>query len=250
MANIVRCILPDGVKRFKPFTVSDYRDFLLVRNDMNTKTPEEQINVINELMEDYFPDVPERLRPYVFLQVFTSSIGKTKIPIAYECSECKASKKTLLNLQQAGLNHPEVSVAGIKIKFKFPRKNTESVVSLIKDNIYQVSDSSTTYLWDDLSDEDKVSVVDALDAESIDKVIQMMKPLSFTLKLGCCKPTTIVYESIVDLFKLLIHPDEIFTFYQINHVMAKNHYDLSSIMNMIPIERSIALSLIEKDLKK
>ena len=42
MANIVRCELPDGVQRFKPFTVEDYRDLLLVRNDMNTKSEEDQ----------------------------------------------------------------------------------------------------------------------------------------------------------------------------------------------------------------
>ena len=46
MANIVRCELPDGVHRFSPFTVSDYRDFLLVRNDMNTKSPEDQENLL------------------------------------------------------------------------------------------------------------------------------------------------------------------------------------------------------------
>ena len=40
MANIIRCKLPDGVHRFKPFTVEDYRDFLLVRNDIEHRSPQ------------------------------------------------------------------------------------------------------------------------------------------------------------------------------------------------------------------
>ena len=81
MANIVRCELPDGVQRFKPFTVEDYRDLLLVRNDMNTKSEEDQKQLIAELMDDYFHDHPVEYRPYIFLKVFLSSIGKTKIPV-------------------------------------------------------------------------------------------------------------------------------------------------------------------------
>lgn len=53
MANIVRCEMPDGVHRFKPFTVADYRDLLLVRNDMNNKPVEEQKQLLDELLEDY-----------------------------------------------------------------------------------------------------------------------------------------------------------------------------------------------------
>ncbi|MGQ3469434.1 T4 family baseplate hub assembly chaperone, partial [Xanthomonas campestris] len=73
MANIVRCELPDGVQRFKPFTVEDYRDLLLVRYDMNTKSEEEQKQLIAELMDDYFHDHPAEYRPYIFLKVFLSS---------------------------------------------------------------------------------------------------------------------------------------------------------------------------------
>jgi hypothetical protein len=45
MANIIRCKLPDGIHRFKPFTVADYRDFLLVRNDMLSKEIKEQKDI-------------------------------------------------------------------------------------------------------------------------------------------------------------------------------------------------------------
>lgn len=250
MANIVRCVLPDGVHRFKPFTVADYRDFLLIRNDMNSKTPEEQEQSLNEIIEDYFPDIRAAWRPYVFLQVFTSSIGKTKIPVAYECPKCKAHKKTLFNIKQNDLINPVIETAGIKIHFKFPDNDTDDLVELIKDNIHSVSDSDSTYLWEDLDDEQKLSVVDAIDADSFESIVKAMKPIYFELKLNCCEKRTIVYSSVLELFKLLIHPDEVFTFYQINHVLVKNSYDLNSVLNMIPVERNIALSLIEKDIKK
>lgn len=250
MANIVRCVLPDGVHRFKPFTVADYRDFLLIRNDMNSKTPDEQEKILDELTEDYFPDIPASWRAYVFLNVFTSSIGKTRIPISYECPGCKKNKKVLFNIQQKPLVHPCIEVAGIKIQFKFPESDSGDLVSLIKDNIQSVSDSDSTYLWEDLDDETKLSVVDAIDADSFETIIRAMKPIFFELKLSCCNTRTITYTSILELFKLLIHPDEVFTFYQINHVLVKNSYDLTSVMNMIPVERNIALSLIEKDIKK
>lgn len=250
MANIVRCVLPDGVHRFKPFSVSDYRDFLLIRNDMNTKTLDEQELILNEVIEEYFRDIPPAWRPYAFLQVFTSSIGKTKIPVSYECIECNKVKRVLFNLHQKALINPCVDVAGIKIQFKFPDNDSGDLVSLIKDNIHSVSDSDSTYLWVDLSDDDRLNVINAIDSEAFEKIIKSMKPIHFELNLGCCKPRTIVYNNILDLFKLLIHPDEVFTFYQINHVLVKNNYDLSSVMNMIPVERNIALSLIEKDIKK
>lgn len=54
MANIIRCKLPDGVHRFKPFTVADYRDFLLVRNDIEHRSPQEQKEIIADLIDDYF----------------------------------------------------------------------------------------------------------------------------------------------------------------------------------------------------
>lgn len=251
MANIIRCKLPDGVHKFSPFTVADYRDFLLVRNDMNTKTPEEQNEIMNDLMEGYFPDIPPLWRSYVFLKVFTSSIGKTKIPVAWECQKCKKTQKSLLNLTQLDLVDPVVEVAGIKIVFNFPKKTYPNIVEMIRDNIKEVSDSENTYSWDMLTDEIKLQVIDAIDVPTFESITRQMQPIHVELKLKCCDGENLLtYNSIVEIFRLLIHPDEVFTFYQINHMLVKHSYDLNSIMQMIPVERSIALSLIEKDNKK
>lgn len=251
MANIVRCELPDGVQRFKPFTVEDYRDFLLVRNDMNTKPAEEQKQLITELMNDYFGDYPAEYHPYIFLKVFLSSIGKTKIPVRMKCPICGKYKQYLFSLQQPPLNNPEVSVAGLTLKFKKPLEIIEDTGKMILDHIVSVSDSEGEYAWDDLNDSNKLTVIDAIDVETLEQIIAQMKPFNFELKTSCCDKTTVLkYDNIVDIFKLLLHPDEIFTFYQINHrLVSQGKYDLNSIMRMLPIERGITLSLIEKDLK-
>lgn len=250
MANIVRCEMPDGVYRFKPFTVSDYRDFLLVRNDMNNKSPEEQNKMLEELMDDYFHEYPKSWRPYLFVKLYTSSIGKTKIPVAFECAKCKKNKQFLFNLTQPPLTHPIIDVAGLRIEFSFPDEIIEDKTKLILDNILTVTDENGTYKWDQISDSDKLSVIDAIDFESLESVISQMNPINFKINFGCCVKHSVVYNDMVSIFKLLLNPDEVFTFYQVNHMLVKYNYDLQSILSMIPIERSIALSLVEKDLKK
>lgn len=250
MANIIRCVLPSGVHRFKPFTVADYRDFLLVRNDMTHKSPEEQKQAIDEMLEDYFHEFPVSLRPYIFMKVFTGSIGKTKIPVAYTCPKCDKVMQTLFDISLKDLPEPSVSVAGIDIYFKFPEKEYEDKALMICDSIEAIKYNNTRVQWDSLSVENQEKVIDAIDYETFESIYKQLVPMRFELKLKCCDLRTNIYDDILSVFKLLINPDEIFSFYQINHTLIKSSYDLNSIMSMIPIERSIALSLIEKDNKK
>ena len=250
MANIVRCKLPDGTHRFKPFTVADYRDFLLVRNDMTNKSKEEQEELLNELLGDYFDEYPKSWRPYIFISVFTSSIGKTKIPVVYECPECSEKKRFMFNLSQEPLVAPVIEAAGVKIKFKYPDELDADLVDLISNNIESVEDSTAVYKWEELDEETKVQVIDSIDYTAFEAVIKKLKPIYIEASFSCCTKHKFVYDSLVDIFKILLNPDEVFSFYQVNHLLVKSHYDLNSVMSMIPIERSIALSLVEKDLKK
>lgn len=249
MANIIRCKMPDGVHRFKPFTVADYRDFLLVRNDMVNKSEEEQITLLDEMLEDYFGDYPKSWRPYMFVQVFTGSIGKTKIPVMFECSKCKKNKQFLFNLSMDELKSPEIEVAGLKIRFDFPTEEIEDKTEMILSTIRTVEDENTNYNWTNLSEEEQTAVIDAIDIETLASLVKQMKPINFEFKYGCCVKHDAVYDRLIDIFKILLNPDEVFAFYQVNHLLVKNKYNLESIMQMIPIERSIALSLVEKDLK-
>lgn len=251
MANIIRCTLPDGIHRYKPFTVSDYRDFLLIRNDMINKTMDEQEEIVNELASDYFGDLPKSWQQYVFLNVYTGSIGKTKIPIVFECPKCGKTHKRIFNIEQKPLLNPELELnESIKLKFKFPDETVDDLSKLVLNNIDSVIYYETEYKWGDLDDETKNNIVSLIDLEAFEKMIKQLKPIHFSLKLKCCDvEKSIVYDDLHSIFGLLINPDEVFSFYEINHILVKNNYSLEAIMKMIPVERSIALSLIEKDKK-
>lgn len=250
MANIIRCALPDGNHRFKPFTVADYRDFLLVRNDMEHRTPEEQKEILSDIIDDYFSEFPKTWRPFIFLHVFAGSIGKTKMPVAFTCPECGKKKSTLFNIHQKELKCPEIEVAGIKIKFNFPEVEYDDPAQMITENIASIFYNKKWIPWNELTEENQLQIIDAIDIDSLEKILEQMIPINLELKMHCCKKHDLKYNNILDVFKLLLNPDEVFTFYQINHMLVKSQYDLNSIMNMIPVERGIALALIEKDTKK
>lgn len=249
MANIVRCKLPSGVHRFKPFTVADYRDFLLVRNDLNGKSPEEQLELIEELLADYFGDYPETYRPYIFIKTFTSSIGKTKLPVQFTCSVCKQNKMTLFDLDLPDLKNPVIETCGIIITLKFPENKVIDTTQYILDNILNVNDGED-HSWESLSLDEKQSVIDSITIEALEDLLKQIKPVYRELSLRCCNTTKSVYDNIISIFKLILNPDEVFSFYQTNHMLVKNHYDVNSVMKMLPIERTIVLSLIEKDKNK
>ena len=134
MANIVRCKLPSGTHRFKPFTVADYRDLLIIANEMRDN-PDEADSIVNGMLEDYFGDYPESWRHFIFIKVFTTSIGKSIMPVTFTCPKCKKTRKTALNLNLDSLKIPEINTAGVKIKFKFPDKVVESISDYVRHNI-------------------------------------------------------------------------------------------------------------------
>lgn len=252
MANIIRCKLPEGVKRFKPFTVSDYRDFLMVRNDMTHKSEEEQSVVIDELTQDYFDDLPETYRHYAFLSVFTGSIGKTKIPIAYECPVCGKKHKRLFNIAQAPLERRMFELSNeITLTFNIPKEvNGLEPFDLFIKCVDTVINFENEYKWTDLSEGTQSDILDLIDMEKFDEIIGSLYPINFSMVVSCCNKDTLVFKDLKSIFKLLINPDEVFQFYEINHILSKNGYNLNSVMEMIPVERSFALALVEKDAKR
>ncbi|ADI96432.1 gp51 baseplate hub assembly catalyst [Acinetobacter phage Ac42] len=247
MANIIRCKLPDGIRKFQPFKVSDYRDFLLIRSGLDNMTDEEQREAIDSLTEDYFGNEPKLYRDYLFLKRFTSSIGKTKIPVAYECPDCGKRHKAMLNLAQDDLTNPVIEVNDLKLKFKFPEIEVDDNSELIKSCLISVEQNEVEYNWDDLDEDTKVAVIESIDLKTFEEIVKRLNTLYFVLTLRCENTYRIVYKDLVKIFKILVGSDEIFTFYKINHILSKNNYDINSIMNMIPVERGFALSLIEQD---
>lgn len=249
MANIVRCETPEKTFRFQPFKVSDYRDFILVRADLKNHDVKKQEEILNDLLDDYFEGHPKTYQQYFFLKVFTSSIAKTKIPIVFTCPVCGKKIEHIFNIYQDALINPKIKLSEeTTINLKFPDKLETNISKLLLNNITTVEHKGVKYDWSKLDDETKETLFELITVEQLPDVLKAMKPIYFELKTRkCCdKSSTLVYDDLLSIFKLLINPDEIFSFYEINHILSQNGYDTTSIMNMYPIERTIALSAIEK----
>lgn len=251
MANIIRCKLPDGVYRLKPFTVEDYRDLILVRADLDNHPEDEQKIILEELLEEYFPDLPKVWREYAFLLTFTSSIGNSIVQFVIECPKCGKRHPAALNLKLAPLKNPSVKVANVTANFTFPEENEESDVDLILKNIKSLSDEDgNEYPWEQLDIETRNDFVDAIDRPKVETILRKLKPFNFSRNFSCCDINHVLkYDNLLAIFKFLLGRDDAYSFYQINNLMVKHDYDYSSIMDMLPIERSFALSIIERDIK-
>lgn len=245
--NIIRVKLPDGVKRFKPLTVSDYRDLLLIRNEMKSN-PEERQEILDQMLEELYPEYAKFEREYIFLCVLIASIGKSKIPLSFECPSCHKDVKFLLDIHQQPLTKPELKINNITFKFRLPTEHAEPDV-LFRETIDEVSDGESTYKWKDIP-EYHSTLIDMISFNDFEQLTKQFSPIKVDRTVTCCKQHVIKYNRLLELFELLVDPNEIFTFYRINRVLAKHQYQLADVMNMFPVERSIALTLIEKEMKE
>lgn len=253
MANLVRCDMPDKTYRFQPFKISDYRDFLLIRNDMNHHDQNKQEEILNDILDDYFPGYPKTWQQYFFLKVYTSSIGKSVIPIVFQCPHCGKKIDHFFDISQKPLTNPVLTLSETtSLELEFPETNEQNLSKQVLNNIKYVEHDGQRYDWDKLNDETKEDLFDLISVENLNDLLKSMKPIYLELKTKkCCDSSThIVYDDLLSIFKLLVNPEEVFTFYEINHILAKNNYDITSIMNMYPIERTVALSIIEKEKAK
>lgn len=250
--NLVRCKYPDGrVERFPMMTVEDYRDLLMIRTDMEPRPQEEQESIMMEVLENYTPGVPKNYKPYVFCSIYLSSLGNTYVPLVVECPICKKEIKLNVNFEQKGLSDIEVKTKfGIKLIIKFPEDDS-NIVEHIQNNIIKVIDSVKEYDWSELTDVEKIAVIGAIDMDVMTEIIEKSNPIFKSITLKCCgEVMDIKITDMLSMFKLFIHRDEIQNFYRINHRMTTMNYDMKSIMSMIPMERTLALALIEHDLKE
>lgn len=255
MVNIIRCVLPSGVKRFSPFTVADYRDFLLLRNHMMTLPEEEHQTIIDELLEDMFLELPKAHREYAFLKVFSGSMGTTKINLSYTCPICGHVHPKILNIAQEDFVEPSITLGNVTLKFSIPEEFIEDTVEMVISNIKEVIIQNKTYKWLDLSEEHREQIISAIDLDTVDKIVARLRPVNFSVNFHCkqteeCKQKTkrkVVYDNVLSVFKLLINPEEIFSFYDINHTLNNSGYEYNSVMGMSPAERSMILSFIERD---
>ena len=116
--------------------------------------------------------------------------------------------------------------------------------------IESVSDGTNSYLWQELPEEVREQVIDSISFTEFEEVVKQMHTIKIEQKVKCCESHDLRYIGLLPLFKLLLNPDELFLFYRINHLLTKSNYSISDLMNMYPVERNIALTLVEKDVKE
>lgn len=244
--NIIRVKLPSGTVRFKPFTVEEYRNLLLIRNEMKS-TPQEKQEILDGLLEELYPEYSVFEREYIFLNVFLGSIGKTAINTQFTCPCCENKTRMVLRLAQPPLRNPELQVNNITFKFKLPERPDEPDV-LFNKTIDRIYDGENEYPWSDLADYHE-QLVDMISFDDFAKLSSQFCSVYVNQTVTCCKKHVIKFTRLLDLFEILLNPDEIFNFYRINRALVRNEYSLTDIMQMLPIERSIALTLVEKEIK-
>lgn len=244
--NIIRLKMPEP-KRFKAFTVSEYRDLLVIRNEIQSNAADEK-QIFEEMLEELYPDYTMMEREYIFINVLLASIGKDKIEAVFNCPKCKRKSNMLLNLRQQPLGTPTLKVSNITIKFKYPDKRYD-LAELFFKCVDTVNDGENTYEWSKLTKADKDAVVDLISYETFKELASQLLMIDTYQTVTCCTKHEIKYNDALSLFKVILNPTEIFQFYRINHVLAKHDYSIGDLMNMMPFERSLVLTLVEKDVK-
>lgn len=252
--KLIRCELPDYVYHCNHFKVKDYRDFILIRNDIETHPVDKRIEILDEMLGDLFPDVEAKFRSYVFINAFTSSIGKTKIPLTYTCPDCGTEHNHTLNLETPKLEYPSIQVQNLTLHFDFPEKDSLDLASMFLSCIRYIEQNGKRYEWAALTGDQQSTIINAISIKDLENIIKKLNTLRFVFPMKCKNEKCgynkeVVYNSFLAIFSLIINPDEIFTFYPTNHSMVHNNYTYTEIMEMMPVERSIILSLIEKEKK-
>ncbi|UYD57618.1 hypothetical protein OFDDKENP_00242 [Aeromonas phage B614] len=244
--NIIRVKLHGRTVRFKPFTVEAYRDLLLIRNEMRSN-PEERADIFNGLMEEMYPEYTPFEREYIFLNVFIGSMGKAMVDATFKCPRCKKQHRLRLKLTQEPMKAPTLKINNITFKFRIAEKS-DSPDETFRNTIDKISDGENEYSWDDLVDQHD-ALIDMISFDEFAELSKEFRSIKVQQTIQCCVKHELVFDNMMDLFEVLVNPDEIFNFYKINRALVKYDYSTADIMGMLPVERSIVLSLVEKELK-
>lgn len=241
----VRFNIFDDKYRFKPFTVKDYRDLLLVRAEL-----EDDDKALDDLLEYLFSDIDINYRPLAFMKRLIASIGKDKLKMRFKCSKCEKEKMFIFNIETKHVDYVEYTVpkTNIKLKVKPSLLNTEQDSFEFLDNIYEVS-TDLSIKWTDLSKSDKDQIYNALDLHDINS-IKEKSLIKYSYNTKCCESKSVNIYNFLDMYKILFTIDEIFDFYKTNRILNTKGYSNNDLMNMLYVERSIALSLILSEGRK
>lgn len=256
--NIIRIKYMNRVERITPFTVEELRDIILIRADFKNHDKNEQKIILDETLEELFPNVEPKFRGYFFIEKYIGSIGGSKLQIVVGCPSCKHETNMMLDLKQDDLNGITLDKEDVSIMFSYPdqlyydENNIPLYDKIFLENISKVKYKGEMYDWDSLDDESKDGVINMIEFSDFETIINKMKIVRIYRKFKCkCKRIIEVeMNDILDIFKVSIDERSINLFYDINSILVKSGFSIRDIMGMIPIERTIYLNQIEKEIKE
>lgn len=243
--EIIRFNVFDKKYRFRPFTVKEYRDLLLVRTELD-----EDETALNDLLEYLFPDIEQDYRSSVFMKRYIATVGKDKLKMKYRCSTCDKNNMFIFNIKTDNIELKQYDVKKTNISLLI----RPSILKEIKpkdflENIEEVIIDQIHYKWIDLSDQEKEQVYQALDMVDINDIKEQTL-LYYQYKNKCCNDREVKIYNFIDLYKILFTVDEIFEFYKTNRILTNKGYTNADLMDMLYVERTIALSLVYNEEKK
>lgn len=243
--DIVRFKIFDKKYRFSPFTVKEYRDLLLVRAEL-----EQDSTALDDLLEYMFPDIDHNYRWFAFMRRYIATVGKDKIKMKYKCSSCEKSNLFIFNIKTDSIEYKKYDVRKTNLRLILKPSVKTDISSLeFLDNIYKVVTDDKEYIWDDMSDDDKKQIYNSIDLIDINNM-KDLSLLSYEYKTRCCNERIVKIYNFIDLYKILFTIDEIFDFYKTNRILTTKGYSNNDLMDMLYVERTIALSLIHNEEKK
>lgn len=216
---------------------------------------EEARKYLYSIVDELYPEVPEKYRMLVFISLIISSEGKNRIILTNECSKCHEEHHISLKLNsvksEEDFSFEDVDGNSITIKFSsINYRNKENLVSDLYHNIRGVTINGTFLEWEMVAEESKMSLLSYIDRDTVETLLEKLVPctISFFDAYGCDTIQRINNTIEVDdmkIFDWLVNKSEVNTIYQIATIMASNGINMTDYMNMAPFERREILKNIK-----
>lgn len=233
---IVRFNVFDKKYRFEPFKVKDYRDLLLLRAELN-----DDENTMRDYLEFEFPDIDPEYRGLAFMRRYNASVGKDKIKMVSGC----CNKEFFFDTATNHVSYIEYKIKDTNVKLKLkPIKYVDDFIEVLNKSLVSII-TDKEYYWNDLSQIDKDNVLSIINLKDLEEIRELVV-IKYSYTLRCCNKVNYI-TSFDELFKVLFDIDEIFNFYRLNRFLVKHGYSNNDLMEMLTVERSIALSIIYKE---
>ncbi|QDH49121.1 baseplate hub assembly protein [Pantoea phage Phynn] len=240
MVNVVRVKLLKGIKRFPLFTVKDHMSFIMTSADMEGKTPSDQQQILDEVLDILFPGLSRTEQECAFVKCYCASFGKNAIKVGIRSA--KGVSETFMIIHDYDLQNEYAVDENVTLGFTFPAGRGESE-KVFLECISYVIHNGTKYTWESLEEETKNNILDLVTMEDMEQIVLMLtKSCHVTVR-----DSTL--HTLSPLFKVLFNKAEMMEFFKTNYLLNKNSLNIDNMMNCSPMERSIYIALLSEDLK-